>query len=82
VRQFLVADGEIVRFNGEGLNVTLPRMGVYAREIPGAPRVANALVITLQVEFSGLTPENYVRLSWAEVDLVEEGGRDGEEGAV
>ena len=67
VRQYLVADGEIVRYNGENLDLTQPRMGVCARDIPNTPHVSNSLVITLQVEFSGLTPENYVRLSWAEV---------------
>lgn len=63
VRQFLVADGEIVRFNGENLSLTQPRMAVHTREIPNEPQVSNSLVITLQVEFNGLTPENYIRLS-------------------
>ncbi|KAB5586282.1 hypothetical protein GE09DRAFT_58918 [Coniochaeta sp. 2T2.1] len=74
VRQYLVADGEIVRYNGENLSLAQPRMGVCARDIPNAPQVSNSLVITLQVEFSGLTPENYVRLSWAEVVFEEDRG--------
>jgi len=67
VRQYLVADGEIVRYNGENLSLTQPRMAICARDVPNRPIVANSFVITLQVEFSGLTPENYIRLSWAEV---------------
>ncbi|KAM7218471.1 hypothetical protein V8F06_006075 [Rhypophila decipiens] len=77
VRQYLVADGEIVRYNGENLSLTQPRMGVCVREVPGHPTVANAFVITLQVEFSGLTPENYIRLSWAEVVFERAGEEDG-----
>jgi hypothetical protein len=71
VRQFLVADGEIVRYNGENLDLTQPRMSICTRNIPNQPQVSNSLVITLQVEFSGLTPENYIRLSWAEVTFAE-----------
>ncbi|KAJ9148963.1 hypothetical protein NKR23_g4734 [Pleurostoma richardsiae] len=71
VRQYLVADGEIVRFNGENLSLAQPKMAVCTRDIPGEPQVSNSLVITFQVEFSGITPENYIRLSWAEVSFAE-----------
>ena len=71
VRQFLVADGEIVRFNGENLDVTQPQMAVYTREVPNQPQVSHALVITMQVEFKGVTAENYIRLSWAEVEFAD-----------
>jgi hypothetical protein len=67
VRQFLVADGEIVRLNAENLELVHPQMAVYSRDIPNEPQVAHSLVICLQIEFNGLTPQDYIRLSWAEV---------------
>jgi hypothetical protein len=65
------ANGEIVCFNGENLCFTQPRIAVYVRDTPNALHVSNSLVIILQVEFNGLTPENYVRLSWAKVTFEE-----------